>query len=105
MNIKRLQWLFSGHELPCMYIVMIRSSIIFYFRIPCMFGIIFHVFLPRHMITCGQDGDVRIFQGVDDDECTTHTLADSVYAVAYMVYLYFSKCSLVISLYCAQEEI
>ncbi|XP_071522492.1 WD repeat and HMG-box DNA-binding protein 1 isoform X1 [Panulirus ornatus] len=38
----------------------------------------------RYMITCGADGEVRIFEGLDDDDCKTHVVADCASAVAYL---------------------
>ncbi|KAG7162954.1 WD repeat and HMG-box DNA-binding protein 1-like [Homarus americanus] len=37
----------------------------------------------RYMITCGTDGEVRIFEGLDDDDCKTHVVAECASAVAY----------------------
>lgn len=37
----------------------------------------------KHMITCGTDGEVRIFEGLDDDDCKTHVVAECAYAVAF----------------------
>jgi hypothetical protein len=37
------------------------------------------------LITCGQDGEVRIFQGIDDDDCVTHAIGEQAHAVAYVV--------------------
>ncbi|XP_064097260.1 WD repeat and HMG-box DNA-binding protein 1-like [Macrobrachium nipponense] len=35
------------------------------------------------MITCGTDGEVRVFEGLDDDDCKTHVVAESAHAIAY----------------------
>lgn len=37
------------------------------------------------MITCGTDGEVRVFEGLDDDDCKTHVVADCASAIAYRV--------------------
>ncbi|CAL4087061.1 unnamed protein product, partial [Meganyctiphanes norvegica] len=38
----------------------------------------------KHMITCGTDGEVRIFEGLDDDDCKTHVVVKCAYnAVAF----------------------
>ncbi|XP_041351144.1 WD repeat and HMG-box DNA-binding protein 1-like [Gigantopelta aegis] len=37
----------------------------------------------RYMLTCGSDGDVRIWEGIDDDDAVSHRVGDRVYAVAY----------------------
>ncbi|XP_018014855.2 WD repeat and HMG-box DNA-binding protein 1 [Hyalella azteca] len=37
----------------------------------------------KSLITCGQDGEVRIFQGIDDDDCVTHAIGEQAHAVAY----------------------
>ena len=39
----------------------------------------------RFIITCGEDGEVRMFEGLDDDDCTTHMVGETVHAVAYKV--------------------
>ncbi|XP_045610408.1 WD repeat and HMG-box DNA-binding protein 1 [Procambarus clarkii] len=37
----------------------------------------------RYMITCGADGEVRVFEGLDDDDCKTYVVAECASAVAY----------------------
>ncbi|KAK8379126.1 hypothetical protein O3P69_019158 [Scylla paramamosain] len=37
----------------------------------------------RYIITCGTDGEVRVFEGLDDDDCKTHVVADCASAIAY----------------------
>ncbi|XP_050732101.1 WD repeat and HMG-box DNA-binding protein 1-like [Eriocheir sinensis] len=37
----------------------------------------------RYIITCGSDGEVRVFEGLDDDDCKTHMVADCAHAIAY----------------------
>ncbi|KAK8731115.1 hypothetical protein OTU49_007806, partial [Cherax quadricarinatus] len=37
----------------------------------------------RYVITCGTDGEVRIFEGLDDDDCRTHVVAECASAIAY----------------------
>uniref|UniRef100_A0A6A7FYA2 WD repeat and HMG-box DNA-binding protein 1-like n=1 Tax=Hirondellea gigas TaxID=1518452 RepID=A0A6A7FYA2_9CRUS len=37
----------------------------------------------KQLITCGEDGEVRVFQGLDDDDCLTHSVGEKAYAVAY----------------------
>ena len=36
-------------------------------------------------MTCGADGDVRVFQGLDDDDCLSHRVGDLAAAVAFKV--------------------
>ncbi|XP_076066619.1 chromosome transmission fidelity 4 isoform X2 [Oratosquilla oratoria] len=35
------------------------------------------------IITCGVDGEVRIWEDLDDDDCTTHQLTECAHAIAY----------------------
>ncbi|XP_068235136.1 WD repeat and HMG-box DNA-binding protein 1 [Palaemon carinicauda] len=37
----------------------------------------------KYIITCGTDGEVRVFEGLDDDDCKTHLVAESAHAIAY----------------------
>ncbi|KAF2355394.1 Minichromosome loss protein Mcl1 middle region [Trinorchestia longiramus] len=37
----------------------------------------------RSLITCGEDGEVRVFQGLDDDDCLTHIVGDRAHALSY----------------------
>ncbi|ESP02838.1 hypothetical protein LOTGIDRAFT_110682 [Lottia gigantea] len=37
----------------------------------------------RYMLTCGTDGDVRIWQGIDDDDTISHRAGDTVYSIAF----------------------
>ncbi|KAL3873463.1 hypothetical protein ACJMK2_036576 [Sinanodonta woodiana] len=38
----------------------------------------------RYILTCGCDGDVRIWEGIDDDNAISHRVGDKAYAIAYM---------------------
>ncbi|XP_013388895.1 WD repeat and HMG-box DNA-binding protein 1-like [Lingula anatina] len=38
----------------------------------------------RYILTCGADGDVRILDGVEDDDPQSHRIGDKVYSLAYM---------------------
>lgn len=38
-----------------------------------------------HIITCGSDGDVRIWNGIDDDEPTSHRVGERAHAIAFSV--------------------
>ncbi|XP_048240778.1 WD repeat and HMG-box DNA-binding protein 1-like isoform X2 [Haliotis rufescens] len=37
----------------------------------------------RYMLTGGTDGDVRVWQGIDDDDAVSHRVGEKVYAVAF----------------------
>ncbi|XP_069986368.1 WD repeat and HMG-box DNA-binding protein 1 [Penaeus vannamei] len=37
----------------------------------------------RYIITCGTDGEVRVFEGLDDDDCKTHVVAECAHSIAY----------------------
>jgi len=41
--------------------------------------------LRSYIISCGPDGDVRIYHGFDDDDPVSHRIGDVVYCVAYKV--------------------
>ncbi|KAK2174448.1 hypothetical protein NP493_801g02049 [Ridgeia piscesae] len=36
----------------------------------------------KHLLTCGCDGDIRKFEGLEDDDPVTHRVGDVVYAIA-----------------------
>ena len=38
-----------------------------------------------HLLTCGCDGDVRIWKDIDDDDPVSHRAGDSVFAVSCKV--------------------
>ena len=42
-----------------------------------------------HLITGGSDGDVRIYNGFEDDDALSHRVGDCVYHVAYKVSHYY----------------
>ena len=45
----------------------------------------------RHVITCGSDGDVRVYNGFDDNDPVSYRIGDAVYCVCYKVPVsYFS---------------
>ncbi|XP_064600556.1 WD repeat and HMG-box DNA-binding protein 1-like [Liolophura sinensis] len=37
----------------------------------------------RYLLTCGLDGDARIWDGVEDDDAISHRAGDKVYAIAF----------------------
>ncbi|PVD25434.1 hypothetical protein C0Q70_13090 [Pomacea canaliculata] len=37
----------------------------------------------RYILTCGMDGDVRIWEGIDDDDAKSHRVGDRAYAIAF----------------------
>ncbi|KAK3588743.1 hypothetical protein CHS0354_024221 [Potamilus streckersoni] len=37
----------------------------------------------RYILTCGCDGDVRIWKGIDDDNAISHRVGDKAYAIAF----------------------
>ena len=39
----------------------------------------------RYLLTCGSDGEVRQFEGFEDDDPVTHQLSDALYAIACKV--------------------
>ena len=39
----------------------------------------------RYLLTCGSDGEVRQFEGFEDDDPVTHQLSDVLYAIACKV--------------------
>lgn len=41
--------------------------------------------LFSHILTCGQDGDVRIWAGLDDDDSTSQCVGEKAIAVAHKV--------------------
>lgn len=41
--------------------------------------------LFSHLLTCGSDGDVRIWKGIDDDDPVSHRAGDNALAIAYKV--------------------
>jgi len=52
----------------------------------------------RHIITCGSDGDVRVYNGFSDNDPVSYRIGDAVYCVCCKVsspYLHFSPIDLV----------
>lgn len=41
--------------------------------------------LIRYILTCGSDGDVRIWEGAEDDDAISHGTGDKAFCVAYKV--------------------
>ncbi|KAK7473945.1 hypothetical protein BaRGS_00034850 [Batillaria attramentaria] len=37
----------------------------------------------RYILTCGTDGDVRIWEGIDDDDAVSHRVGDRAYGIAF----------------------
>lgn len=37
----------------------------------------------RFMLTCGQDGDVRVWEGIDDDDAVSHKVGDKAFALVF----------------------
>ncbi|KAL8588870.1 hypothetical protein ACOMHN_051464 [Nucella lapillus] len=37
----------------------------------------------RYILTCGSDGDVRIWDGIEDDDAVSHRLGERAYAIAF----------------------
>ena len=37
------------------------------------------------MFTCGQDGDVRVWEGIDDDDAVSHKVGDKAYSIVFKV--------------------
>jgi chromosome transmission fidelity protein 4 len=37
------------------------------------------------MLTCGQDGDVRVWEGIDDDDAVSHKVGDRAFAIVFKV--------------------
>ncbi|KAK7103194.1 WD repeat and HMG-box DNA-binding protein 1-like [Littorina saxatilis] len=37
----------------------------------------------RYILTCGTDGDVRIWDGIDDDDAVSHRVGDRAFAIAF----------------------
>lgn len=37
----------------------------------------------KHMLTCGQDGDVRVWEGIDDDDAVSHKVGDRAFAIVF----------------------
>ena len=42
----------------------------------------------RHIITCGNDGDVHVYNGFNDDDPVSYRIGDAVFCVCFKV-LYF----------------
>lgn len=47
--------------------------------------------LIRYILTCGSDGDVRIWEGAEDDDAISHGTGDKAFCVAYKVLNKFQK--------------
>ena len=39
----------------------------------------------RYILTCGTDGDVRIWEGIQDDDAVSHRVGDRAFAIAFKV--------------------
>jgi len=39
----------------------------------------------RHIITCGSDGDVHVYKGLNDNDPVSYRVGDAVYCVCYKV--------------------
>lgn len=39
----------------------------------------------RYILTCGTDGDVRIWEGIEDDDAVSHRVGDRAFAIAFKV--------------------
>lgn len=37
----------------------------------------------KYMLTCGQDGDVRVWEGIDDDDAVSHKVGDKAFAIVF----------------------
>ena len=44
-----------------------------------------HVYVTRYILTCGSDGDVRIWDGIEDDDAISHRCGDKSFAIAIKV--------------------
>ena len=44
-----------------------------------------NAYIFRYILTCGSDGDVRVWDGVDDDNAISHRCGDKAYSVAFTV--------------------
>ena len=42
----------------------------------------------RYILTCGTDGDVRIWEGIEDDDAVSHRVGDRAFAIAFKVSVY-----------------
>lgn len=51
----------------------------------------FFLLLIRYILTCGSDGDVRIWEGAEDDDAISHGTGDKAFCVAYKVLNKFQK--------------
>lgn len=53
----------------------------------------------RYMLTCGQDGDVRVWEGIDDDDAVSHKVGDKAFAIVFkVIYIYIIKVQAVVSI-------
>jgi hypothetical protein len=43
------------------------------------------LYICSFLITCGPDGDVRVYHGFEDDDPVSHKIGDVVHFVAYKV--------------------
>jgi chromosome transmission fidelity protein 4 len=39
----------------------------------------------RYMLTSGAEGDVRVWEGIDDDDAVSHRIGEKVFAIAFRV--------------------
>ena len=59
---------------------------------------------PRYMLTCGTDGDVRVWDGVEDDNVTSHRVGGRVYCIAFKVNVALFLCHALRLLLCACQR-
>ncbi|XP_069117606.1 WD repeat and HMG-box DNA-binding protein 1-like [Argopecten irradians] len=45
----------------------------------------------KHLLTCGTDGDVRVWAGIDDDDAVSHRVGDRVYGIVYKNERFFTS--------------
>ncbi|OWF52969.1 WD repeat and HMG-box DNA-binding protein 1-like isoform X2 [Mizuhopecten yessoensis] len=45
----------------------------------------------KHMLTCGTDGDVRVWAGIEDDDAISHRVGDRVYGIVYKSGRFFTS--------------
>ncbi|XP_060071524.1 WD repeat and HMG-box DNA-binding protein 1-like [Ylistrum balloti] len=45
----------------------------------------------KHILTCGTDGDVRVWAGIEDDDAISHRVGDRVYGIVYKSGRFFTS--------------
>lgn len=58
------------------YFTCLLSSIIYHFKV---------LFINRYIITCGGDGDIRIWTGIDDDDPKAVCVGEKAFCVEQKV--------------------